>query len=52
MIYLQAQPAVLVARLTCDCIQNVFGQWAEALDTDFVPMEHRSIEAGSERDAL
>lgn len=33
------KPAVLVARLTCDCIQNVFGQWAEALGTDFVPME-------------
>ena len=33
------KPAVLCARLTCDCIQNVFGQWAQALDTDFVPME-------------
>jgi len=32
-------PTVLVARLTCDCIQNVFTQWAEALDTDFVAME-------------
>jgi benzoyl-CoA reductase/2-hydroxyglutaryl-CoA dehydratase subunit BcrC/BadD/HgdB len=33
------KPTVLVARLTCDCIQHVFGQWAEALDTDFFPME-------------
>ncbi len=33
------QPAVLVARLTCDCIQHVFGQWAEAMDTEFFPME-------------
>lgn len=33
------RPAVLVARLTCDCIQHVFGQWSEALDTDFFPLE-------------
>lgn len=33
------KPTVLVARLTCDCIQHVFGQWAKALDTDFFPME-------------
>lgn len=33
------QPTVLVARLTCDCIQHVFGQWAEALDSEFFPME-------------
>lgn len=33
------KPTVLVARLTCDCIQHVFGQWAEALGTDFFPME-------------
>jgi benzoyl-CoA reductase subunit B len=32
-------PTVLVARLTCDCIQHVFGQWADALGTDFFPME-------------
>lgn len=32
-------PTVLVARLTCDCIQHVFAQWATALDTDFFPME-------------
>ncbi len=33
------KPTVLVARLTCDCIQQVFSQWAEALQTDFYPME-------------
>jgi len=32
-------PTVLVARLTCDCIQQVFGQWAKALDSEFFPME-------------
>lgn len=33
------KPAMLVARLTCDCIQQVFTQWADALGTDFFPME-------------
>jgi benzoyl-CoA reductase subunit B len=33
------KPAALVARLTCDCIQHVFGQWAKALGTDFFPLE-------------
>jgi len=33
------KPTVLVARLTCDCIQHVFGQWAEVLRTDFFPLE-------------
>jgi len=33
------KPSVLVARLTCDCIQHVFARWAEALGTDFFPME-------------
>lgn len=33
------RPTVLVARLTCDCIQHVFGQWAEALGSEFFPME-------------
>ena len=33
------RPVALVARLTCDCIQHVFGQWAQALGTDFFPME-------------
>ena len=33
------KPTVLVARLTCDCIQQVFAQWAEVLETDFFPIE-------------
>lgn len=33
------RPTMLVARLTCDCIQHVFGQWADALDTEFFPIE-------------
>jgi hypothetical protein len=33
------KPVVLVARMTCDCIQHVFGQWATALGTEFFPME-------------
>lgn len=33
------RPTALVARLTCDCIQHVFGQWADALGTDFFPIE-------------
>jgi benzoyl-CoA reductase subunit B len=32
-------PIALVARLTCDCIQQVFQQWADALGTEFFPME-------------
>ena len=33
------RPTVLVARLTCDCIQQVFSQWSELLDTEFFAME-------------
>jgi benzoyl-CoA reductase subunit B len=33
------RPTVMVARLTCDCIQQVFTQWAAALGTEFFPME-------------
>ena len=33
------KPVALVARLTCDCIQQVFSQWADALETDFFPLE-------------
>lgn len=33
------RPTMLVARLTCDCIQHVFGQWADAMDTEFFPLE-------------
>jgi benzoyl-CoA reductase/2-hydroxyglutaryl-CoA dehydratase subunit BcrC/BadD/HgdB len=33
------KPTVLVARLTCDCIQKVFSAWANALKSEFFPME-------------
>ncbi len=33
------RPTVLVARLTCDCIQQVFARWAEVMGTDFFPLE-------------
>lgn len=33
------KPTVLVARLTCDCIQQVFSAWANALQTEFFPLE-------------
>lgn len=33
------RPIALVARLTCDCIQRVFAQWAEALGTEFFALE-------------
>ena len=33
------KPTVLVARLTCDCVQQVFSQWAQALGTEFFAME-------------
>jgi benzoyl-CoA reductase subunit B len=33
------KPTVLVARLTCDCIQQVFSQWAQVLGSEFFPME-------------
>jgi benzoyl-CoA reductase subunit B len=33
------RPTVLVARLTCDCIQHVFSQWADATGSEFFPME-------------
>lgn len=33
------KPTVLLARLTCDCIQHVFSQWADAMGSDFFPME-------------
>jgi len=33
------KPTALVARLTCDCIQRVFSQWADALGTEFIAME-------------
>jgi hypothetical protein len=33
------KPTVLVARLTCDCAQHVFTQWARTLGTVFFPLE-------------
>jgi benzoyl-CoA reductase subunit B len=33
------RPTVLVARLTCDCVQHVFSAWAQALGSEFFPME-------------
>lgn len=33
------KPTVMVARLTCDCVQQVFSQWAAQLGADFFPME-------------
>lgn len=33
------KPSILVARLTCDCIQHVFQKWADAFGADFFPME-------------
>jgi benzoyl-CoA reductase subunit B len=33
------RPTVLVARLTCDCIEHVFSQWARALGSEFFPLE-------------
>jgi benzoyl-CoA reductase subunit B len=34
------RPALLAARLTCDCIQRVFQIWAAALDTDFIALDN------------
>jgi benzoyl-CoA reductase subunit B len=33
------KPALLAARLTCDCIQRVFGTWASSLGADFVALD-------------
>jgi benzoyl-CoA reductase subunit B len=33
------KPLLLVARLTCECISHVFSQWAEALGSEFFPLE-------------
>jgi hypothetical protein len=33
------RPTVLVARVTCDCIRHVFRQWADALGSEFFPLE-------------
>ncbi len=34
------RPALLSARLTCDCIQRVFATWAEAFGTEFIAMDN------------
>jgi benzoyl-CoA reductase subunit B len=34
------KPALLAARLTCDCIQRVFSIWAEALGTEFFALDN------------
>jgi hypothetical protein len=34
------KPALLSARLTCDCIQRVFELWAEAFGSPFVPLSN------------
>jgi benzoyl-CoA reductase subunit B len=34
------KPALISARLTCDCIQRVFELWAQELETEFIPIEN------------
>ncbi|MGH9436473.1 MAG: 2-hydroxyacyl-CoA dehydratase [Terriglobia bacterium] len=34
------KPALLSARLTCDCIQRVFEIWSQTLGTEFIPIEN------------
>jgi benzoyl-CoA reductase/2-hydroxyglutaryl-CoA dehydratase subunit BcrC/BadD/HgdB len=34
------KPALMSARLTCDCIQRVFASWAEAFGTEFIPIDN------------
>jgi benzoyl-CoA reductase subunit B len=34
------KPALIAARLTCDCIQRVFSTWAEALKTQFFALDN------------
>jgi len=38
------RPTVITARLTCDCIQRVFAQWAKAMDTRFYVFEAPGFE--------
>ncbi|HTY93558.1 MAG TPA: 2-hydroxyacyl-CoA dehydratase family protein [Steroidobacteraceae bacterium] len=33
------RPTALVARLTCDCVQQVFSQWAKILQVEFFALE-------------
>ena len=34
------KPAMIAARLTCDCIQRVFSIWSEALGTEFFALDN------------
>jgi benzoyl-CoA reductase subunit B len=34
------KPALMSARLTCDCIQRVFSTWAQAFGTEFIALEN------------
>ena len=34
------RPALVCARLTCDCVQRVFATWAEAFGTEFVALDN------------
>ena len=38
------RPTVITARLTCDCIQRVFANWAKVLGTRFYPFEAPGFE--------
>jgi benzoyl-CoA reductase subunit B len=33
------KPAIVAARLTCDCIQRIFATWAETYGSEFVPLD-------------
>ena len=37
------RPALLCARLTCDCIQRVFALWAEVLGTEFISIDNPGV---------
>ena len=34
------KPALLAARLTCDCVQRVFSIWSEAFGSEFFPIDN------------
>ncbi len=38
------KPALMSARLTCDCIQRVFSTWAEAFGSEFIPIDNPGAE--------
>lgn len=33
------KPAIVAARLTCDCIQRIFATWADTYGSEFVPLD-------------